>query len=118
MNLEGLYAVVLLALMVAALSVTITKAKIFERQRDWIYDKNGWLGKLVQCPYCSSHWLSLGVVLVYQPTPGVTSVFVLDLIASVFIIVALAAPASSLIMLCMGMSNKEGSEGYSSKKVA
>ena len=47
---------------VMGLSHTIAKEKIFEPLRDRLGGKDTWLGYLVSCPYCCSHWIAFVVV--------------------------------------------------------
>jgi hypothetical protein len=56
----------LLALAVACASMTITVSTVFHGLRDWLGSKNEWLGTLVGCPYCLSHWLSFIAVLLFH----------------------------------------------------
>lgn len=44
------------------LAHTLTKEKMFEPLRKKLGGKETWLGYLVSCPYCASHWLSFVVV--------------------------------------------------------
>lgn len=79
-----------LALPVAAISLTISKADVFLPLRSWIYDRNEWLGELVRCPYCVAHWLSFGAVAIYQPRLVHSSFALLDYFASAMALVAIA----------------------------
>lgn len=60
-------ALAFIALAVASVSMTITKAKVFAPLREWVMDLNEWLGDLFSCPYCMSHWVALGAMLVFKP---------------------------------------------------
>jgi hypothetical protein len=60
---------IICALAVSAISTTATKALIFKQLRDKIPFKEGDENKptlfmLFHCPYCFSHWVSFGLVLV------------------------------------------------------
>jgi hypothetical protein len=44
------------------LAQTIAKEKIFEPLRRRLGGKETWLGYLVSCPYCASHWLAFALV--------------------------------------------------------
>jgi hypothetical protein len=86
-----------LSLAVAALSLTLTKAKVSAPARRWIKKKSYWLGELASCPYCMSHWLSFGMVAAFRPVIAHSGFFLLDLFVSAFAIVAIAAMAVGLI---------------------
>lgn len=63
----GLLYLGLLVLIVAPVTLTITKAGIFAPLRNFIASKSKWLGELARCPYCMSHWVSLGTVVLFKP---------------------------------------------------
>jgi hypothetical protein len=54
---------VLIALTTASVAMTITKAHLTEPLREWIGSKNETAGYLFQCPYCTSHWIAVGLLL-------------------------------------------------------
>lgn len=66
------------AMAIAAVSMTVGKAHAFKWLRDWTSTskKNGfvpkdwWVGRMVRCPYCMSHWLSFLVVALAPPEGG------------------------------------------------
>lgn len=89
--------VVTLSLAVAAISMTIAKGKIFLPLRQWVEDRNEWLGNLVSCPYCTSHWVAVVVVALYQPKLTSFTFGIVDLIVSVFAIVTLSSFFAGLI---------------------
>ena len=76
----------LLSLATSSISMTIAESKTCEKMRSFVAKKNEWLGNLVNCPYCLSHWVSLGLVLVFSPLPGFWGVIV-----ATFAIVTLAS---------------------------
>ena len=55
--------VVLVGIASAAITVTLTQAVIFGWLRSW-FEEVPILNKLVNCPYCAAHWISL--VLAFQ----------------------------------------------------
>ena len=93
----------IISLAVSAISMTLTKAMIFKGFRDWLKDHNDWLGELFSCPYCTSHWVSFGFVVIYGPLPLASKFIdwsfqpVIDFIVTVFATVTIAAFASGLI---------------------
>jgi len=95
--LNTLYMVLVLSLAVSAVSVTISKAGVFSWLRKWIASRNEWLGKLISCSYCMSHWIAIAVVCVYQPVL-IKPYYILGLIVSIFVIVAVSAMVSGVIM--------------------
>lgn len=99
MNTKALLVVLILSLPVSTISLTITKSSLFERLREWALERNKWLGKLVSCPYCTSHWVSFALVAWYQPRMLQSAWLPVDLIISAFAIVALAMPIS-FVVLC------------------
>jgi hypothetical protein len=50
------------AAVVMGLSQTITKERIFEPLREKLGGKETWLGYLVSCPYCVSHYVAFVLV--------------------------------------------------------
>jgi hypothetical protein len=47
---------------VMGLSYTVSKEEMFRPLRDRCGRKSGWLGYLVSCPYCLSHWVAFVIV--------------------------------------------------------
>lgn len=88
--------IVLVSLAVATTSMTVTRAIIFSPMRRWVKARNKWLGELVSCPYCFSHWVAFAAVLVVRPTLT-TSWYPVDLLISALAVVGLAAMFCGLI---------------------
>jgi hypothetical protein len=86
-----------LALAVAAISMTTAKGAIFRPARLWIHDHNEWLGELVMCPYCLSHWLAFGAVAAYQPRLVHSGFALLDYALTAFVLVTIAAAGCAVI---------------------
>jgi hypothetical protein len=80
-----------LSLAVATASLTLTKAKVFGAFRQWVARRSQWLGELIHCPYCASHWISLLLVVVYRPCLTVHRIAVVDVLISTLVVVAAAA---------------------------
>lgn len=99
MNVEAFLTTVILAIAVAAVSMTIGRAKVSEGFRSWADNKSAWLGKLVNCPYCISHWIALVAVAWYRPRVITSGFIVFDWVVSLFVIVALASLVSGMIKL-------------------
>lgn len=47
---------------VSCASHTIAKEKVFEPLRKVLGEKRTWIGTLVSCPYCLSHWIAFLLV--------------------------------------------------------
>lgn len=80
-----------------AISMTTAKSKIFQPLRDWITAKSPWLGEGVSCPYCTSHWVSLALMLVYHPRPLTCDVAIIDYFVATMMMVALSSVSSWVI---------------------
>ena len=52
----------LVSAVVMGLSHTVATQKIFEPLRNRLGGKDTWIGYLVSCPYCASHWIAFAVV--------------------------------------------------------
>jgi len=59
---------ILISLAASAASMTLGVSRIAQPLRDWAARQHEWLGHLAHCPYCLSHWLVFGFVLVYRPS--------------------------------------------------
>jgi hypothetical protein len=59
---RGLFQLLAVSAVVMGLAQTIAKEKIFEPVRERLGGKDTWLGYLVSCPYCASHWLAFALV--------------------------------------------------------
>jgi phosphate/sulfate permease len=58
---------VALSAVVMGIAQTLTKERMFEPLRQRLGGQETWLGYLVSCPYCTSHW----VAFVLVPLTGV-----------------------------------------------
>lgn len=93
----ALFQMFVLALATAAISVTVSKARVFASFRSWVASKNAWFGELISCSYCTSHWVALALTAVYRPKL-VSQLTAIDFLVSVFAIVATSAVLSGAIM--------------------
>lgn len=90
-----------LVLAIAAISLTVTKANVSRPLRDRMALRSKWLGELVSCPFCFSHWLAFAAVAAYRQ-PLVSSGFlVLDLFVTAMAMVAASALVVGAIMFAM-----------------
>ncbi len=88
---------VALSAVVMGIAQTLTKERMFEPLRQRLGGQETWLGYLVSCPYCASHW----VVFVLVPLTGVYGIRVqvrwgvvttlLDWFVSSMLVVVIAA---------------------------
>lgn len=88
---------VLVSAVVMGLSYTIARERIFEPLRERLGGKETWLGYLVSCPYCVSHWLAFALVpltgtYVIQVAPewGVVSALLEWFLSSILVTVVAA----------------------------
>lgn len=80
-----------------AISMTISKAKIFLPFREWITNKSEWLGDGLSCPYCMSHWVSLALMIVYRARPLDCGVLIIDFFVATMMMVALSSITARVI---------------------
>lgn len=58
----GLLQLFVVSAVVMGMSQTLAKEKIFAPLREKLGGKDTWLGYLVSCPYCVSHWIAFVLV--------------------------------------------------------
>jgi len=58
---------IFLGICCGVISYTLTKGSIFGPLRLWLIDHSLFFGKLLQCPYCTSHWVAFGAMLLFHP---------------------------------------------------
>jgi hypothetical protein len=58
----GLFQLLAVSAVVMGMAQTIAKERIFQPLRDRLGNKETWLGYLVSCPYCASHYLAFALV--------------------------------------------------------
>ena len=106
--LNSLVTVVFLAMAVASVSMTLTKSKVFGTLRERIDERSEFFGELIHCPYCTSHYVSLGAVLLFQPVVATSGFHVIDLLASAFAMVTASSFFCGVIFYSLaGMGNGE-----------
>jgi hypothetical protein len=79
----------ILGLAAGVISVTTSRTHIFKPLRRFIAGKSQWLGELVRCPYCTSHWVCFVATLIYRPRL-LDLWFPLDLVVSAFFMIFVA----------------------------
>lgn len=99
-------------LAIAAMSVTLTKGKIFRTQRLWLRKRSSFLGGLFSCPYCTSHWLVGYFLWQYRPELMGGSGLA-DFLVSGFALVGISALVMGIIMQLIEFSNDPSPEEVS-----
>lgn len=99
---------IVLTFAVATVSITLTKTHLFQPFRAWLVKKRSnsesvilwavyhWFSRLLECPYCVAHWVSLTGVLVFNTRLVETSFIPLDYFVS-----ALAVTSSSTLVILL-----------------
>ncbi|WP_242343051.1 DUF1360 domain-containing protein [Anaeromyxobacter terrae] len=94
---ERVFHLLVVSAVVMGIAQTIAKEKAFEPLRSALGGKETWLGYLVSCPYCLSHWIAFVLVpltgAIYvrvAPRWGVVST-ILDVFLSSILVVVIAA---------------------------
>ena len=60
-----LYHVLILSVAVAGISLFLTKSTLLNGMHDKL--EGTWVGKLLDCPWCTSHWVAAFFMLIYRP---------------------------------------------------
>lgn len=71
-DVSALLLFVWLTLASACLSLTITKGRPLAFLRVWVHGWNQFLGELISCPYCMSHWICGIACAIFMPCIVVT----------------------------------------------
>lgn len=101
---------VFLSMACGAISMVLTKSSLFNFAHDWLEANAPLLGKLFNCPWCTSHWVAgilvglYGVDLFSGTRPAwsyngfmSTPLSVTDFAMNVFVMVVLAAVSARII---------------------
>lgn len=59
--------VLYLSFVCASVSFTVSETKLFLPVREWLHEKNSFLGKLFSCGYCFGHWVAFALTALYRP---------------------------------------------------
>lgn len=98
--LDALLLVALLGTATGIFSVTLTLARVFRPLRKAFRTIHPWLGKLISCPYCTSHWIAAFFTVVYRPVV-LPRYFLLDLFVSWGCVIFVACCAAGLTKRAM-----------------
>lgn len=93
--------VIYLAMATSIISVTISSSKLFYKFRILCGVVSRFLGDLVECFYCLSHWVAFVFVLIYHPNL-INNLLLFDLIITYFVIIALSVLISGVILHILG----------------
>lgn len=58
--------VAMLSIVTASISFTVTETKLFMPVRECVKKRNAFLGELLSCGYCFSHWVAFALVAIYM----------------------------------------------------
>lgn len=84
-------AIIFLALAIAAVSMTITKSRVFSGFRGWTKKNLKFVSGLFECPYCIAHWFALAAAWVYKPIIVTSGLVAVDIIVAMFSLVAVSS---------------------------
>lgn len=59
--------IIWLSIITASIAFTLTETKLFLPLREWVSKRSKFFGKLVNCGYCSGHWIAFALVAIYKP---------------------------------------------------
>lgn len=83
----------LVALATATVTVTCTRSAVVQPLRVWIKQRSQFVGALIACTYCFSHWAAAALVWFFdRPTT------VRDFLLEWLVVVALATPAIAMVL--------------------
>lgn len=91
-----LWQILFLALAVSAISTTISLSSLFAPIRRRCRRYSRWLGRLVNCAYCSSHWIAFAAVAWYHPRV-MDGWWLANWVVVVFAVVAIANVMTGII---------------------
>lgn len=57
---------ILISIVTASISFTVTESKLFKTFREFIKRKSNFFGELVSCGYCFGHWIAFSIVILYD----------------------------------------------------
>src|SRR5580658_4696274 len=85
-----------LGIATGAISLVLTKSTVFNFLHDWLEAKLPFLGEMLNCPWCTSHWVALFFTLIYHPL--LTNVFApVDYLVTIMVMVVIAAVTARII---------------------
>ena len=97
------YHVIVLGIATGAISLFLTKSTLLNGFHEWIEKKSAFLGEMLNCPWCTSHWVAGFFTLIYRPLlldwgwrpawmyPANFLFIPVDYAVTIFVMVAIAA---------------------------
>lgn len=82
--------VLLLSMVAACISFTVTETKLFAPFREWMKNKSSLAGGLFSCGYCLGQWVAIILVAIYKPKLF-ESWWLLDYLLTAFVIAWIAS---------------------------
>lgn len=82
-----------------AISMVLTKAAVLNSFHDWLEKRFPKLEEMLSCPWCTSHWVALFLVLVYRPLVLKSTGWLVpvDYIVTIFVMTVIAAITARVI---------------------
>lgn len=85
-----------LSLATSTITLTITRARVSKPVRNWISKRSPYFGEMINCPFCTSHWVAFILCAIYRPRPFPTR-WLLDWFISSMAIVAISSVLSRIV---------------------
>jgi hypothetical protein len=76
--------------------LTVTKSSIFAFIRVWVKSKSPFIGELISCPYCFSHWICFLIAIIYRK-PIIQVIPVMDFIVTWLVMVFISSICAGII---------------------
>jgi hypothetical protein len=92
-----LLGIAVIGIAVGVVTLTLTKATIFEGLRESIKRKSAFFGELCSCPYCTSHWLALVALLICRTPLRISNMLLIDYGLSILTVIFISALTAGLI---------------------
>jgi hypothetical protein len=109
---NNIITIILLGISCAAISYTVTKSLFFDSFRLWFFNRTvrcikigsklsfklyEFIYNLISCPYCFSHWVALGMNILWVKRITTCQFPTLDFIVSWMVIVGISAIVNRII---------------------
>ena len=86
----------ILGIATGAISLLLTKSEALNFMHEWLEKHIPFLGKMLNCPWCTSHWVALFFVIIYRPR--LFNVFApVDYLVSIFVLVFIGSVVARTI---------------------
>jgi hypothetical protein len=97
---DKIFNLIIISMCVSTISITLTKGRPFSFLRNWAFKRSEWLGSLLSCTYCMSHWAAIVIVIlvyIYNPIVFITNILFIDAIITIFAIVSISTIITGII---------------------